>query len=234
MLRIASLTKRFHVNLDGASIGLTAFEDVSLSLSGGSLVAVVGESGRGKSSLLRCVYRTYLPTSGSVWFQSEALGALDLASAPDRAMLWLRRREMAYIPQFLRVAPRISALDAVAERLLPLGEPLPDARDQAAVWLERLRIPRRLWDAYPSTFSGGEQQRVNVARAVVPGPRLLLADEPTASLDPDSAEIVAGVLGELKGRGAGILGVFHDRALVIRIADEMAEMTENGLALRRP
>jgi alpha-D-ribose 1-methylphosphonate 5-triphosphate synthase subunit PhnL len=152
---------------------------------------------------------------------------VNLAAGHEQTVLQIRDREMGYVSQFLRVIPRVAAVDVVAEPLLRLGTDPGEARRRASALLERLTIPAKLHDAYPATFSGGEQQRINIARAVIWEPRLLLLDEPTASLDRGSQEIVIGLLKELKQKGTSMIGIFHDRASMEAIADNVLEMA-NG------
>lgn len=189
-------------------------------------MGLAGPSGIGKSSILKCIYRTYLPTSGRVRFRSSMYGEIDLASADERRVAHLRKYELSYVSQFLKVIPRVSALDIVAERLLPLGYSLQAARDDAAGMLARLRIPETLWSAYPATFSGGEQQRINLARAFIVRPRLLILDEPTASLDRETTESVLELLQEMKRQGTTMIGVFHDWEIMKRVADRIFDLGE--------
>jgi alpha-D-ribose 1-methylphosphonate 5-triphosphate synthase subunit PhnL len=203
--------------------GLTvrALEGVGFQVRRGRFMGLSGPSGAGKSTVLKCIHRTYLASGGSIHFESAAFGTVDLATAPQAQVIQLRRTEIGFVSQFLRVIPRVPTLDLVAEPLqVRQGIGLPEARERAAQLLERLRIPRNLFSAYPATFSGGEQQRVNIARAVGWEPSLLLLDEPTASLDRDSAGIVLGLLSELRDRGCTMVGVFHDPEMLDRIADD--------------
>jgi alpha-D-ribose 1-methylphosphonate 5-triphosphate synthase subunit PhnL len=168
-------------------------------------VALSGPSGCGKSTLMRMVYGNYLAEAGAI-----RVGGLDVASAAPREILALRRGTLGYVSQFLRVVPRVPALEVVAEPLLALGEPREGAFDRARALLTRLNVPERLWSLSPMTFSGGEQQRVNIARGFAHAYPALLLDEPTASLDPVNREVVLDLIREAKGGGAAILGIFHD------------------------
>jgi alpha-D-ribose 1-methylphosphonate 5-triphosphate synthase subunit PhnL len=218
MLVVEQLSKSFRLHMQGG-LQVRAVEGVSFQVQRGEFVGLAGPSGAGKSTVLKCIHRTYLPTSGSISFEAKA-GRVDLATLPDREILDLRRTEIGFVSQFLRVIPRVSALDLVAEPLLSRhGIGIEEAKRRAADLLDRLRIPRNLFSAYPATFSGGEQQRVNIARAVGWNPSLLLLDEPTASLDRASAEIALSLLSELRDQGCTILGIFHDPELLSRIAD---------------
>jgi alpha-D-ribose 1-methylphosphonate 5-triphosphate synthase subunit PhnL len=185
-----------------------------LSVKPGECVALTGSSGAGKSTLMRMIYGNYVTQSGRI-----LIGGLDVARAEPREILALRRQVLGYVSQFLRVVPRVPTRDVVAEPLLALGVPADEARARAEALLERLRIPQRLWQLSPTTFSGGEQQRVNIARGFVhPYPALLL-DEPTASLDPVNRETVLCLIDEAKARGAAIVGIFHDAPARARVAD---------------
>lgn len=187
-------------------------------------MGIAGPSGIGKSSILKCLYRTYLPSSGEIWFDSSLYGTIDLAKATERQITHLRIREIGYVSQFFKAIPRISALDVVADRLLPLGYSLNQARDRAMQLLERLNIPEQLWQAYPATFSGGEQQRVNLARAFAVRPRLLILDEPTASLDNDTKLNVLALMKEMKQDGTTMIGVFHDWDVMGKVADQILDL----------
>jgi alpha-D-ribose 1-methylphosphonate 5-triphosphate synthase subunit PhnL len=228
MLSVRNLSKRFTVHaLDGKAI--EGFKDVSFDLAPGGAAALVGPSGAGKSSVLKCLYRTYLPTGGSAVYHSDALGGVDLAAAPEQDILALRRSEIGMVSQFLSVIPRVSAVDVVAEAAVERLGSWEAARREAGSLLDRLRIPSTLFDAFPATFSGGEQQRVNIARAVIGRPSLLLLDEPTASLDPRSADIVIEILTELRAgiadhRPVGLVVILHDPEVVRRLTDQVVAL----------
>lgn len=217
ILNAQKVEKHFFLHEQGRSIPSTF--QVDLELYPGQLLAVTGPSGAGKSSLLKCIWRTYLPTGGHVWLR-EADGAVtDLATASEQHMLVLRRTELGNVTQFLHCLPRKSALDVVAQPLVDTGVPVQQARERAAELLRRLNVPRHLWGVAPATFSGGEQQRINLARGLIRPARLLLLDEPTASLDPESRECAISLLRELKANGTAMLAIFHDPALVSALAD---------------
>ncbi len=183
-------------------------------------MGLTGQSGAGKSTLMRMVYGNYLAAGGRLM-----VGDTDVAAALPREIIALRRETLGYVSQFLRVVPRVPTLDVVAEPLLALGTPADTARDRAAALLRRLNIPERLWALSPTTFSGGEQQRVNIARGFAhPYPALLL-DEPTASLDATNREVVLTLIEEAKARGAAILGIFHDEAARARVCDRLVDVT---------
>lgn len=220
MLTITNLSKSFTLHtLHGREI--EGFSGLSLSLKPGKTLCLSGRSGAGKSSILKCIYRAYLPSSGEILFQSQSYGSVDLAQADDYQMLQLRYHEIGYVTQFLSVVPRVSALDTVAEPLLAKGVKPEEARKRAGVLLERLYIPAKLYDASPVTFSGGEQQRVNFAAGVIGKPRLLLLDEPTASLDEKTWTAVIDILLELKKEEITMMAIFHDRRIMDAIADDI-------------
>jgi alpha-D-ribose 1-methylphosphonate 5-triphosphate synthase subunit PhnL len=180
LLSVENFGKRFYIHHLGREIA--AFGGIDFRLHAGEFCLVSGPNGIGKSTLLRCLYRTYLPTAGRAVFESTR-GSIDLASAADVDIGWLRRHEIGHVTQFLRPRPRVSALDLVAEPLVMMGHSWPEARLIACDWLEMFGLKRDSWYAYPATFSGGEQQKVNLVHALIAPRRLLLLDEPTASLD---------------------------------------------------
>jgi alpha-D-ribose 1-methylphosphonate 5-triphosphate synthase subunit PhnL len=203
---------------------VSPFQNLSFEIDKGKFMGIAGPSGIGKSSILKCIYRTYLPTSGEIKYESAHYGSIDLAKAAERQISYLRKNEISYVSQFLKVIRRVSAVDVVAEKLLPSGLRIEEARMQAEEMLERLRIPRKLIQAYPATFSGGEQQRINLARAFIVRPRLLILDEPTASLDRETKQSVLELLSEMKEQGTTMIGVFHDWEVMERIADNILDL----------
>lgn len=224
MISVDNLAKTFTLHTLGGK-RLAACHGVSFRVAHGNFLGLSGPSGAGKSTVLKCLYRTYLPEGGTIRYQSAGFGEVDLATLPDRAILELRRREIGYVSQFLKVIPRVSALEVVMEPMLRQnGLSRDEARNRAGILLERLRIPPKLFDAYPATFSGGEQQRVNIARAIGWKPRLLLLDEPTASLDQQSAAIVLELLAELRREGTTMIGIFHDQELLATVADQVCRI----------
>ncbi len=220
MLTVTDLSKHFTIhNLDGKRI--VGFEPVSFTVKKGASLALSGPSGTGKSSILKCLYRTYLPSSGSIGYDSCRFGKVDLATLSEPEMIQLRQREIGYVTQFLRVLPRVTAVNIVAEPLIRSGMESSQARDEATALLRRLRIPEELLGAYPATFSGGEQQRVNIAQGIISRPRLLLLDEPTASLDRGSIDIVIELLQELQAKGTTMVMIFHDQDIMRALADSI-------------
>ena len=218
MIRIEGLSKSFTLHNQGGTV-IPVMAGASLTVHPGECVALVGASGAGKSTLMRMIWGNYLAGSGSI-----RVGSLDVVTAAPREILRLRRETLGYVSQFLRVVPRVPTVDVVAEPLLNLGVPADAARARAAHLLDRLNIPQRLWQLSPTTFSGGEQQRVNIARGFVhPYPALLL-DEPTASLDPVNREVVLALVEEAKAAGAAIVGIFHDAAARERLCDRSVDV----------
>jgi alpha-D-ribose 1-methylphosphonate 5-triphosphate synthase subunit PhnL len=213
MIRIENVSKRFTLHNQGAAV-IEVMRDADLSVAPGECVALTGPSGAGKSTLMRMIYGNYLAASGAI-----RVCGVDVARAEPREVLELRRTTLGYVSQFLRVVPRVPTLEVVAEPLLAVGTQEAEALERARVLLARLRIPETLWTLSPTTFSGGEQQRVNIARGFVhPYPALLL-DEPTASLDAANRETVLTLIEEAKARGAAIVGIFHDEGARARVAD---------------
>ncbi len=223
MLELENLSKQFIMHhLGGKTI--VGFKNISLRVPPGCSLGISGPSGSGKSSVLKCIYRTYLSTSGNIWYRSDRFGSVNLARAELNVVGMIRELEMGSITQFLKVIPRVSALDIVAAPLVMAGLEKTEADRRAAVLLERLGIPRILFDAYPATFSGGEQQRVNIARAVIKAPRLLILDEPTASLDRWTTKVVLQILRELRQKGTTMIGVFHQPDILKEFGDEIFTM----------
>jgi alpha-D-ribose 1-methylphosphonate 5-triphosphate synthase subunit PhnL len=220
MIYIENVSKSFKLHNQGGA-EIPVMRGASLRVAAGECVALVGASGAGKSTLMRMIYGNYLTASGRIM-----IGDVDVASAAPREIIALRRNTLGYVSQFLRVVPRVSTLDVVAEPLLATGTHAVDARVKAQKLLERLNIPAHLWSLSPTTFSGGEQQRVNIARGFAfPYPALLL-DEPTASLDPTNRAVVLGMIAEAKTRGTAIIGIFHDHVARDEISDRTLDVTQ--------
>lgn len=208
LLETTQLSKTFTLHGRGG-LALPVFAGIDLKVFPGECLALTGHSGSGKSSLLRCLYGNYGASSGEVRIFHEERW-ISLSNAAPRDVLEVRRRTLGYVSQFLRVIPRVSTLDIVAEPLRRLGVAAGLARSQAAQWLERLNLHERLWHLPPATFSGGEQQRVNIAHGLIAGQPVLLLDEPTASLDADNRRVVMELIWAARARGAAIVGIFHD------------------------
>jgi alpha-D-ribose 1-methylphosphonate 5-triphosphate synthase subunit PhnL len=219
MIHIENLSKSFTLHNQGGAV-IPVMGGAALAVNPGECVGLTGQSGAGKSTLMRMVYGNYLTAGGRLM-----VGDTDVATAEPRQIIALRRHTLGYVSQFLRVVPRVPTLDVVAEPLLALGIPADQARDRAAGLLQRLNIPDRLWTLSPTTFSGGEQQRVNIARGFAHAYPALLLDEPTASLDAANREVVLTLIEEAKARGAAILGIFHDEDARGRVCDRIVDVT---------
>ena len=213
MIDLQNVSKTFTLHNQGSAV-IEVISNVSFHVGAGECVALTGASGAGKSTLMRMIWGNYLTRSGVI-----RIGDLDIVQAEPREIIALRREVLGYVSQFLRVVPRVPTIDVVADPLRALGMPAPEARARAAELLGRLNIPEKLWSLSPTTFSGGEQQRVNIARGFAhPYPALLL-DEPTASLDAANREVVLSLIETAKDRGAAIIGIFHDEAARERVCD---------------
>jgi alpha-D-ribose 1-methylphosphonate 5-triphosphate synthase subunit PhnL len=222
VLKVEGYGKDFLLHEQKKSI--PAARDVSFSVRAGTLTALVGGTGTGKSSVLKSVYRTYRPGRGVILYRAADGEEVNLALASERRILELRRREIGFVTQFLHCLPRKASLDIVAAPLVTLGTSLADAKERAAELLRAMALPERLWNVSPATFSGGERQRINLARGVIAEPRLLLLDEPTASLDPATAERVVELISALAAKGTALLAIFHDPAVTRRLADDIVEL----------
>ncbi|MFC2968577.1 phosphonate C-P lyase system protein PhnL [Acidimangrovimonas pyrenivorans] len=219
MIQIENLHKSFTLHNQGGAV-IPVMAGAALRVEPGACVALVGASGAGKSTLMRMIYGNYLAQEGRV-----LVGGLDVARAEPRQIIKLRRETLGYVSQFLRVVPRVPTIEVVAEPLLALGVAPETARARAGALLARLAVPERLWSLSPTTFSGGEQQRVNIARGFAHDYPALLLDEPTASLDAKNRETVLQLIEEAKARGAAIVGIFHDEAARARVADRELDVT---------
>lgn len=208
---------------------MTAVEDVSFGLEKGKFLGIVGKSGSGKSTIIKCIYRTYLPQNGQIYYDSEAFGKIDLVTASEREIIHLRKNEIGYVSQFLSVMPRTTTLELVEQSLLETGADEKTATMRAKEALRHFDIAEALWDSYPNTFSGGEKLRLNIARATVKNPRLLLLDEPTASLDNESKQKVREVIQKLKAGGTTLLGIFHDLEFMEGLCDYTYQMQERRM-----
>jgi len=221
MIQVRGLAKSFRLHNQGGA-ELRVLESRSFDVRPGECVALQGRSGSGKSTLLKCLYANYRASAGSI-----RVGGLEVTTASARELLQLRRDSIGYVSQFLRVIPRVPALALVAEPLLdgPHDERAAErARQEAEQLLLRLRIPLRLWSVAPATFSGGEQQRVNIARGLIRKRPVLLLDEPTASLDAENRFTVVSLINEARERGAAIVGIFHDREVRDAVATRVLDM----------
>lgn len=223
LIEVRGLGKMFTLHNQGG-IRLPVLQSVDFEAARGECLVLSGRSGTGKSTLLRCLYGNYLATEGSIRLRdTSAEGApwVELTNAPEQRVLRLRRDVIGYVSQFLRAIPRVGALDVVAEPLQQRGVDRNEARGRASALLERLNLPRRLWELPPATFSGGEQQRVNIARGLIGGHPILLLDEPTASLDADNRAVVIALIREALAEGRCLIGIFHDEAVRDAVATRL-------------
>ena len=222
MIRVQNVSKTFVLHQQNG-VRLPVLQNASLEVNKGECVVLHGHSGSGKSTLLRSLYANYLPDEGHIRIRHNDEW-VDLVQAPARKVLDVRSTTIGWVSQFLRVIPRISALDVVMQPLLNLGVPREICAAKAASLLTRLNVPERLWHLAPSTFSGGEQQRVNIARGFIVDYPILLLDEPTASLDDKNSAAVVALIEQAKARGAAIVGIFHDETVRTRVADRLHPM----------
>ena len=209
MIRIDNLAKTFLLHNQGAK-KLPVFQNISFQVKAGECLVLTGASGTGKSTLLRAIYANYLVQSGTINIRHENKW-VDLASASPHEVLDIRKKTLGYVSQFLRVIPRISTIDLVCEPLIVQGKLIKPAKAQAKKLLNKLSIPESLWDLPPATFSGGEQQRVNIARTLIQDYPVLLLDEPTASLDEKNRDAVIELINEARNQGTAVVGIFHDK-----------------------
>ncbi|MCU4335459.1 phosphonate C-P lyase system protein PhnL [Acinetobacter pittii] len=223
ILDVKNYSKSFHLHEQNKVI--PSSHDVSFQVYAGQLTALIGPTGAGKSSILKGIYRTYLPTSGNIFYHSAKEGCIDLARADEHQILALRRNEIGFVTQFLHCLPRQSTLDVVVTPLLLQGMTADLAQHKAKQLLDAMNLPERLWHISPATFSGGERQRVNLARGLISQPRLLLLDEPTASLDPNTAQKVMGLIQDLKQHGTAMLAIFHDPHMTQQLAEHIVELS---------
>ena len=220
MITVTNVSKSFTLHNQG-SVVIPVMQNAQLHVGAGECIGLLGKSGSGKSTLMRMIYGNYLCQSGSI-----KIGETEVVGANPRDIIQLRRTTLGYVSQFLRVVPRVPTIDVVADPLLAIGIDGDTARAKAKDLLAMLNIPERLWSLSPTTFSGGEQQRVNIARGFVHDYPALLLDEPTASLDATNREIVLGLIEQAKQRGTAIIGIFHDQEARDRVCDRCIDVTQ--------
>ena len=223
MIDISDAEKTFTMHLQGG-VRLPVVRGVNFAVDAGECVVLSGPSGAGKSSILKMIFGNYRCDGGQIGIRHDGT-LLNIAKAEPRDVLRVRRDTIGYVSQFLRAVPRVATIDVVAEPLILTGTPREEARRQAGGLLGCLNIPERLWTLPPSTFSGGEQQRVNIARGFISDHPILLLDEPTASLDAANREVVVGLIDEKKREGVAIVAIVHDNEIRGLIADRVVDVT---------
>ncbi|MBI1204100.1 MAG: phosphonate C-P lyase system protein PhnL [Rhodopseudomonas sp.] len=227
-LELSDVSKTFTMHLQGG-LRLPVLRDVSFVAERGQCIALTGPSGAGKSSILKLIFGNYKCDAGRILVSADDK-TVDIANASPRAILAVRQRALGYVTQFLRAVPRVSALDIVAEPLIVKGVARDDATARAAMMLRRFNVPERLWSLPPATFSGGEQQRINLARGLLPKHPILLLDEPTASLDAHNRAVVVDIVRERKRQGAAIVAIVHDDAVREAVADISVDVMHFAIA----
>lgn len=220
MIDVKHLAKHFVLYHQGATV-IPVFQEANFSVAKGECVALTGASGAGKSTLMRMIYGNYLCKAGSI-----KVNHVEMVGAHPHDVMQLRRTTIGYVSQFLRVVPRVSTVDVVAEPLLAVGETRIHAQEKSQELLSLLNIPERLWSLSPTTFSGGEQQRVNIARGFVYDYPALLLDEPTASLDSQNRDVVLGLIERAKSNGKAIIGIFHDPSVRDQVCDRVVDVSQ--------
>jgi alpha-D-ribose 1-methylphosphonate 5-triphosphate synthase subunit PhnL len=228
MIEITNAEKAFTMHLQGG-VKLPVVRGVNFTVDAGECVVLSGPSGAGKSSILKMIFGNYRCDSGRIGIRHDG-GLLDIAKAEPRDVLRVRRDTIGYVSQFLRAVPRVPTVDVVAEPLVATGTPREKARGLAGNLLRCLNIPERLWTLPPSTFSGGEQQRVNIARGFISDHPILLLDEPTASLDTRNREVVVSLIDEKKRAGVAMVAIVHDDEIRRLIADRVVDVTSFAAA----
>lgn len=228
MIDIADANKTFTMHLQGG-IELPVVRGVTFHVEPGECVVLSGPSGAGKSSILKMIFGNYRCDSGRIGIRHRG-EVIDLATAEPRQVLNVRRATIGYVSQFLRAVPRVATIDVVAEPLIVNGMTRVDAQARAGELLHRLNIPERLWQLPPTTFSGGEQQRVNIARGFISDLPILLLDEPTASLDAANRAVVVALVAEKKRQGVAMVAIVHDDEIRHLIADRIVDVTSFAAA----
>lgn len=228
-IKVRNLCKEFTVHTRGG-IKINGFKNINFEVNKGEFLSLFGPSGMGKSSILKTIFRTYTTTSGDIIFTKENGQSENIATCDESSMLKLRKEEIGYVSQFLQVLPRISAVDVVAQPLIDKGEEKIIAQEKAKELLDFLGIKKELFDISPLTFSGGEQQRVNIAKGIIAPKSVLLLDEPTASLDKTNTMKVIERLMKIKEDGVAMIGIFHDIDAMNTISDKLFDIREKRYA----
>lgn len=228
ILEIKGLTKSFY--LHNVNREIKSCRDVNFTLEEGQFIGIVGLSGAGKSTILKCINRSYLASEGEILYNSKKFGKIDMTKADERDVLYLRKYEIGYVSQFLNVMPRTTAKEHVMNALLETGVSGSEAERRAKEMMAYFRLSEDLWDIYPNTFSGGERLRLNLAHTMVKQPRLMLLDEPTASLDNKTKVLVKDMLIKLKEQHASMIGIFHDLEFMEGVCDRVYNISEGTLS----
>ena len=227
ILQIKDLTKNFY--LHSVEKEIKSCKNVNFTLDEGKFIGIVGLSGAGKSTILKCINRSYLASCGEIIYNSKAFGEIDLVTASEREILYLRKNEIGYVSQFLNVMPRTTAKEHVMSALLEAGEDMASSVKKAEEMLSYFKLSEDLWDIYPNTFSGGERLRLNLAHTMVKNPRLMLLDEPTASLDNKTKILVKDMLIKLKNQQTSMIGIFHDLEFMDGVCDKVFNISEGKI-----
>ncbi|OPX84957.1 ATP-binding cassette domain-containing protein [Pelotomaculum sp. PtaB.Bin117] len=227
ILAVEHLSKSFTIHNLGKQIEV--LRDINIAVKEGEFIGITGKSGSGKLTVLKCVYRTYAPQEGGIWYNSKEFGLINLMKASDRQVIYLRKHEIGYVSQFLNVMPRTTAWGLIKQAVLEMGHEENYAKREAEKMLKHFELDSGLWDSYPVTFSGGEKLRLNIAMAMVKHPRLLLLDEPTASLDFASKLKVKELIEQLIKEGTTMMGIFHDLEFMANLCNRRYEMSDGKL-----
>jgi len=225
-LEVCNLTKIFNMHILNKK-KIIAFQDISFSLDRGKFIGIAGKSGYGKSSLIKCIYRNYDPTSGDIFLYDKEGKSINLTKINDHEMLEIRKNRMGYVSQFFQTIPRVTTMNIIIEPLIDKGWQKDDAVMRAEKLFKLFDIPDNLWDAYPSTFSGGEKQRINLMKTLIDSPEIILLDEPTASLDMKNRMIILEIIKEMKKQGITMIGIFHNLDEIKNIADDILFLHKN-------
>jgi len=228
MLRIENVGKRFTIH--DLNKQIRACRNININLGEGEFVGITGRSGSGKSTILKMIYRSYLPDEGEIFYNSARWGEISLTEADERQIIFLRKYEIGYVSQFLDVLPRMTARSIIEHAVLEMGKSQEEGAGEAERMLTHFELAPSLWDSYAATFSGGEKLRLNIARAMVKHPRMLLLDEPTASLDSHSKKKVRELIEQLKNEGTTMLGIFHDIEFMEGLCDREYSMLNGEVA----
>lgn len=224
VISVEGLSKSFTLHNQGG-VTLPVLQNITMHLRAGEALVLTGPSGAGKSTLLRTLYGNYRPSAGALFVRHKGR-LINLVTASPRVVVEIRRHTLGWVSQFLRVIPRVTTIDIVRDPLLRRGMDRQLATNRAATMLERVNLPEALWSLPPQTFSGGEQQRVNIARSFVDPAPILLLDEPTASLDAANRDTVVELINGARAQGVAVVGIFHDESVRDRIATRLLDISQ--------